>query len=652
MVESPRPTWTTAAWVTRANGSWALSPTATTILATNPPTKRSAARAQRAIDLANWIEDNLWIVRKDRRRALIRFNPSQQIMLDFLVQQWAHEIPVRALVPKHRQGGVTTFWQAINFALAVLSDKAGRTYRCATVAHIEEASGTIFTMSRRFEQNLAPRWKRPLDMRQQGKLQWAGGSSIYVVSAQLGDSALKGDTIHSFHGTEVANWADRGINPSDLWTSAMPAVAPGPDSIVVLESTAKGRDPFFFAMCEDARKGLNPFTVLFLPWYLSSEYAMPWEEYCRPRRAQGRQVPAAFVATEDEEEIRTDIRELRTDATTRWANYPAEVSDDQLVWRRHAIETICENKPEAFRRYYPATVEECFQATNASFFSYQVLDRLYQSWRDPKVGLLAEGRGPGFTPIVTFNEWPSGNILVWKPPNAARSYVIGADVSEGIAEGDAQAAYVVDKDTLEVVAGFYGRVPVEDYVAELEKLGRFYGNALLAVESNFNPFVAVTLRSRGYPNLYWYKNPESPRSTSFKPGWHTNRVSRRLILANMGGMFSLDRVPVWCRGFAEEARDFVWNEKAQQFRAPPSKHDDRVIALAIALYLTGQRPTDQHARLDALSREADDLRAAARAAEVSPAMRAKAAEDALLQREARTRRLLGLGGSKPGGLYL
>jgi len=651
MGESLLPTWTETAWVTRASGSWTLSPLATRTLTENPPTPRSRARAQRAIDLANWIEANLWIVRKDRKRALIRFNPSQQIMLDFLTQQWAQEIPVRALVPKHRQGGVTTFWQAINFALAVLSDKAGRTYRCATVAHIEEASSTIFTMSRRFEQNLAPTWKRKLDMRQQGKLQWDGGSSIYVVSAQLGDSALKGDTIHSFHGTEVANWADRGINPSDLWTSAMPAVAPGPDSIVVLESTAKGRDPFFFAMCEDARKGLNPFTVLFLPWYLSSEYAMPWEEYCRPRRAQGRAVPATFVATEVEEEIRSDLKALPTDMTTRWANYPAVVSDDQLIWRRHAIETICENKPEMFRRYYPATVEECFQASNASFFSYGVLDRLYQSWRDPKVGILNE-TNRGYTPVVSFNEWASGHILVWKEPNAARSYVIGADVSEGLAEGDAQAAYVIDKDTLEVVAGFHGRIPVEDYVHELEKLGRYYNNALLAVESNFNPFVAVTLRSRGYPNLYWYRNPDSRWSTSNKPGWHTNRVSRRLILSNLGGMFSLDRVRTWCRGFAEEARDFVWNEKKQQFCAPPSKTDDRIISMAIALYLTGKRPTDQYTELNALIREGKEREEAARAAEVSPAMQAKAAEDALLKRQAKQRRLLGLGGSATGGLYL
>lgn len=639
--------------MTRATGSWALSPTATSELAALPEDRRQVAeaRALRAIDLANWIEANLWIVRKDRRKALIRLNPAQTIMLDYLTQCWAHEIPVRALVPKHRQGGVTTFWQAVNYALAVLSDKAGRTFRCATVAHIEDASATIFNMSRRFEQNLSAKWKRKLDQRQQGRLQWDGGSSIYVVSAQLGDSALKGDTIHSFHGTEVANWADRGINPSDLWTSAMPAIAPGPDSIVVLESTAKGRDPFFFGMCEDAAKGRSPFTVLFLPWYLSSDYTMTWEEYCRPRRMQGRALPDKFSPTEEEAEIVADVAAFKTSASTRWSLYPHAIAEEQLIWRRHAIETICENKPETFRRYYPATVEECFQASNASFFSYSVLDKLYQSWRDPKVGLLAEGgvNSPSGRNGVVFNEWASGRVLVWKEPHAARSYVIGADVSEGVAEGDAQCAYVVDKDTLEVVAGFHARVPVEDYVVDLERLGRYYNNALLAVESNFNPFVVTTLRSRGYPNLYWYRNLDSPKSTSFKPGWHTNRRSRRQILDNLAGLYSIGRVTSWCRGFAEEARDFVWNERAQQFRAPPSKHDDRVIAQAIAVYLTGARPTDQHATLAAITEARQQAIADAYAAEVSPALKAKAQEEALLRSKERTRRLMD---SNARGLYL
>ena len=103
---------------------------------------------------------------------------------------------------------------------------------------------------------------------------------------------------------------------------------------------------------------------------------------------------------------------------------------------------------------------------------------------------------------------------------------------------------------------------------------------------------------------------------------------------------------------AEEARDFVWNEKKQQFCAPPSKTDDRIISMAIALYLTGKRPTDQYTELNALIREGKEREEAARAAEVSPAMQAKAAEDALLKRQAKQRRLLGLGGSATGGLYL
>lgn len=585
-MESSQPVVTRPRLVERTpTGPWAPSADA-------PKEGSGHEGVKRACVLANWIEANLWIVTKDRKLVRIRLNAIQAVLLSFLAWCWAGGWAAMVLVPKARQGGVTTFWQAVFFALCVIHDKNGETFRCATIAHVEEQAGKIFAMARRFEKKLGRAWKADLDSRQQGQIVWSSGSAIFVQSAQVGDAAGKGDTIHALHGTEVANWADRaGKTADELWTSVMPAVAKGPDAIVVLESTAKGRDPFFHSMVHDATnpEKSSPFSVVFLPWYLSPEYSKTWESYRAPRVAKGIALPERFVPTDDEEDLRSRVRSLQPRRGEEWIVHPWELTDEQLIWRREAIETDCKGDLATFRRYYPSTLEECFLASESCMFGGAVLDSLAASWKHPAfVGDVESKEGK-----VTFRAMERGPLSVWKHPLKHASYVIGADVADGVDLGDYQVAYVVDKDTLEVVAVWHGKVDPDDYAVQLELLGLYYGRALVAVENNYNPSVATTLRKRGYPNLYYYRDPEVRKARTSRPGWNTNRRSRRLMLAAFSGLHREGRVKSWCKGFLEEATTFVWNDKEGSWRAAHGRHDDRVMAQAIAVYLTGQRPDDQ-----------------------------------------------------------
>lgn len=538
------------------------------------------------------IEDLLVLAPKTGPLERMRLNAGQELVLDFVAERWGNDLPLVALIPKARQLGVSTFVQALLFVLCLVHEKGGQPYRVATIAHLESSAKSIFTMTRLFEKKLPASWRLPIESNQQGRIEWAGGSRNQVVSAKLGDQALKGETLNAFHGSEVANWADLGQDPNELWTSAEGCIAYGPYDVVIFESTAKGRDPFFHGKIDRALRGESNEPILFLPWYLEPRYAISWERYKAERPMWD--LPAQFEPTLEEIAYREFLSQRLVRPGAEWHVYRVDLTDEQLIWRRSKIEKYATTSSwseavERFRRYYPSTVEECFSATEHSFISDQrVLDRLWSSWREPSA------RGDVHEPGMLWKPSPVGYLTRWHAPERGRHYVIGADVSEGLAAGDFQAAYVIDKATLEVVAAIHTKCDPEDYAATLARVGRYYNDALIAVENNFSPTVVAGLRKAplNYPNVYWHRDADQVRGRPAKPGFNTNKRTRKVILDTLRMVLTRDQIKFNDRGLVTELGTFVHSEREGSFKATKGNHDDRIMALAIAVYVAGRRPDD------------------------------------------------------------
>lgn len=542
----------------------------------------------KALLVANFIETNLLVASKDGRIVPMRLNEAQSILHQFVTRCWHERVRVLVIVPKARQEGVSTYVQALNFALAVLSDRAGRAFRAATVAHIEESAKAIFGMSRRFQKLLPNEWKQDLESKQQGRIEWAGGSAIDVASIKLGDALLKGVTLNAFHGSEVANWADLGVNASEAFTSAMGALAPGPDSMIFLESTAKGRDAFFFRQIDLALRGKSPLRVVFLPWMLASEYRMTWAEY-RAQRAH-QELPETFEPTGEELELREYLSQVIVRPGEEWVRYRVELTDEQLIWRRHAIETLCDNKLETFKRYFPSTIEECFASTEKGMFTESTLEYLWQESQEPKwIGDLT------LNPRAEVEFVPGGGrdayLQVWEKPKAGERYILAADVA-GEEDGDYSDATVIHEPTLTEVAAFSGHIDYDRFALYLYQLGRWYGWAKLAIENNHSPSVVLAVRKLGYPRLYYYTDPDLRDARPSRPGFNTNKKSRKIALAQLSAVCR-DRVyRTRSKLFAEQAGWFVWNDRERRYKAAPGKHDDAVMSRAIAVFVAGVRGAD------------------------------------------------------------
>jgi hypothetical protein len=476
---------------------------------------------------------------------------------------WDQKKPVRLLIPKARKQGITTLIQALFFERLYNRDHE----EAAVVAHNAESSSYIFQISRRFYDFLPTNMQRGLKYSAKTELEYVEphGSKYMVMTARSGDALAKGTTPTMFHGSEVANWADSGQDPWRAWTSIASSIPDHHETSIILESTANGRDPFFYRMCMGALKGDNDFEVVFLPWYLNDKYVRKIEE-------------KGWRITQEEDHIRGEIKD-----TTEYF-----ISDDQFEYRRWCIKNKCGGENSIWDRYYPATLRDAFAVSEKRFFSEEVKTHYRNMVQKPRVigdmGVSGEGI-PIFDPNV------HGSINIWEKPINREKYVLSVDVSEGMPGGDYHSAYVMKKSTVEAVASMHCLVDTDELCDQLYRLGFWYNRALIAPENNHNPELCRRLSYHlRYPNLYWYRDINTPKSRAHRPGWNTNVKTRREMLDVLKMVTRQKMLLIYDEGFIEEMEDFAWSVTSRKWQAASGKHDDRLMSMAIALMLLDLNP--------------------------------------------------------------
>lgn len=175
-------------------------------------------------------------------------------------------------------------------------------------------------------------------------------------------------------------------------------------------------------------------------------------------------------------------------------------------------------------------------------------------------------------------------MLVWEEPQWTHSYVIGADVAEGLEHGDFSDASVIDVDTGLLCAKWHGHTDVDLFGEELNLLGRWYNNALIAVESNAMGIATVAaLRRKQYPRLF-RRRVVGQVSEKFTPqwGWHTNKQTKAKMIPELAKAIRDGAIDIRCEHTLAELRTYVRDEKGATHGSP---HDDRVMSLAIAVQM-------------------------------------------------------------------
>lgn len=183
---------------------------------------------------------------------------------------------------------------------------------------------------------------------------------------------------------------------------------------------------------------------------------------------------------------------------------------------------------------------------------------------------------------------PDGAVTIYEDVVPGRPYVIGGDTAgDG---SDYFVGQVLDNITGKQVCTLRHQYDEDTYARQMYCLGKYYNDALLAIETNFSTYPTKLLDLMGYRNLY-VREVEDDFTGKIKHafGFQTNRLTRPVILSELIRILRESMSTVNDRDTLLEMLTFVRREKDLQGEAEPGAHDDCVMALAIAHYARPQQ---------------------------------------------------------------
>jgi len=492
-------------------------------------------RAAEVLSLRNdprhWIERNLFIRSKDQRVVPFRFWPVQ-------AHYWSQRTTWDVIL-KARQTGFTSEIQGLFFADAVLRSNT----TSVIVAHDLDSSEKIFGIGKFFWERLPEEEKRRIGEPKyftRREFYWPRINSRFYVGTAGSLAFGRGQTINNLHCSEFAYWP-RPEEALVALTEAVPLTGR-----IVIESTANGMGNYFHDLWVQAKQEENRYRPHFYPWWWDRGYRLPG-------------APLGDL-TEEEQQLQQ----------------AHGLSDDQLRWRREKQRDLRDRFPQE----YPENDGHCFLASGRCCFEMAALlaarARIAGEPTPESISQLEARDGESLSVAPA-------HLLVWRRPEPKREYVIGADIGGGGADGDAAAALVLDYEAGEQVAELHGRVVPDRFAHLLDALGRYYNKAELAVESNNHGHSALNTlhHTCQYPNLYRQADYNNPYDRSGPLGWLTNAKTKPLMIDGLASAIAEGAITIRCSALIDESLAYVVTDSGST-EAQPGKHDDRVVAAAIA----------------------------------------------------------------------
>lgn len=282
-----------------------------------------------------WRLNNLyWIKDKRGNRIKFRLNWAQEEILSNL-----HNLNI---ILKARQLGITTFFSIFFLDMCFWNGYIN----AAILADRQSTNLEIFQDKVKFAyDNLDPFIKQmnPARKDNANELRFSNGS-VYRVS-----TALRSGTLQLLHISEFGKICrEFPQKATEIMTGALNTVQAG--QFITIESTAEGREGYFFNMvmdCQDReakgmKLGLLDYKMFFLPWWKESEYVVDGTD----------DIPPSLISYFNELENRKII-----------------LKPQQKLWYSKKYDKLGEN----MKKEYPSVPEEAFESkSDGLYYAKQV----------------------------------------------------------------------------------------------------------------------------------------------------------------------------------------------------------------------------------------------------------------------------------------
>lgn len=298
----------------------------------------SEAKAMELLSDRTWRLSNLYTI-KNPQGDLVKFKPNWA-QLELLKPHYLN------IILKARQLGVTTFHALLFLDTCIFNDNIN----AAIIADNKDTAREIFADKIKFAYDNLPEWVKylcPAYKDNVNELRFSNGSIFRV------GTSLRGGTLQLLHITEFAKiCAEDPKKATEIVTGSLNTVHAG--QFCTIESTARGREGYFYDMCKLAigkeQLGLELGTLdwkfWFFPWWKHPEYILDSKN--------------VLINKEFEEYFQTLEKDKKISLTMQqkaWYVKKAELQGDNM------------------KREYPSTPEEAFETSNEGLYFGQQMTK-------------------------------------------------------------------------------------------------------------------------------------------------------------------------------------------------------------------------------------------------------------------------------------
>lgn len=512
------------------------------------------------INIREYIEKHVKI--KDKNSEIIPFklNIQQERLYNKIKELQEKGKPIRIIVLKSRQMGLSTLTEGIIFTKTVLNCNM----KAGIITHSATATNNLYGMFQTMYYNL-PDTLKPYKLKTNAQEmvfdtedRTGLNSGIKCMTAGS-DGVGRSDTFNMLHISELAFWPKK---KEETLLGLLQAVPSTPNSIVIIESTANGYE-YFKKMWDDAVAGKNDFIPYFASWIDFKEYELKY---------------TGFEITEEEKELMDRYN----------------LSKEKITWRRWCIKNNCGNDINKFKQEYPLTPEEAFISTGDTIFTKEKIVARIEDIREIqpiKKGyfdyrLTGDKYGnPIITDIEFIEDNEKGFITIYEEVKKGYPYVISGDTAGmGI---DYFTGQVINNVTKKQVAVLRKQKIAEDkYAEQMFCLGQYYNNALLGIETNYSTYPQERIVQLDYPNIFVNEKIDGVNKGKLTQeyGFKTTAKTRPYIIAELVKIIEEDITVINDVNTLKEMLTFAKNSVGRA-EAMQGEHDDLIMALAIAFYL-------------------------------------------------------------------
>jgi len=238
----------------------------------------------------------------------------------------------------------------------MLIDCMNKPTNAIVISHERESTKRLFSAVKFYIDNMEVKPELSIDSKLEMKFP-KRGSSFFIGTA--GQKAIgRGDTIDRAHLSEASFY--------DNLKSILAGIAEASEyGQIDIESTPNGHDEFH-DMWQKAKKGLSPYTPIFIPWFIDLEYSV---DSLTKEEKDGLSDAVIKMFDEPVEEMKLTEEEKRLIERVK-LEWNMDLTMGQIKWRRYKIW----DKGDLFFQEYPEDDVSCFLQSGRSVFKHIITD--------------------------------------------------------------------------------------------------------------------------------------------------------------------------------------------------------------------------------------------------------------------------------------